>query len=130
MAAEPMQHTELIGLMGDQDSVVGFLLGGIGQKIVNQTTHEHETNVHIIENETPTEEIEDAFRHLLSRTDIGVILITRLVADRIRYLLELRKAVYPIILEIPAPVDPFEMGNKADAEQCRKIKVQKRRKNE
>lgn len=117
------ERTQLIGLIGDQDSVIGFLLGGIGEKTMKPSLvlQESETNVFVVHKETTSEEIEESLRTMLRRTDIGVIMITRLVADRMRQILANRDQVYPIVLEIPSPLDPFVMEDNEESKQCNKL---------
>uniref|UniRef100_A0A8D9BUC7 V-type proton ATPase subunit F n=1 Tax=Cacopsylla melanoneura TaxID=428564 RepID=A0A8D9BUC7_9HEMI len=112
------QTLYLIGLIGDEASVVGFLLGGIGQKTVSLPPALDQINVFIVDNETPTEDIEREFRQLIRRPDIGIVLITRLIADRIRNTLAARRDVYPIVLEIPAALDPFDYRDKEEEAKC------------
>ncbi|XP_008486714.2 V-type proton ATPase subunit F-like [Diaphorina citri] len=88
MAEEVLQ---LVGLIGDEDSVVGFLLGGIGHQTITPPLQTVTSNVFVVDKETPADEIEDAFRTLVRRTDVGIVLITRLVADRIRHTLDIRE---------------------------------------
>lgn len=120
---------QLIGLIGDLDSVVGFLLGGLGEKTIKSPSQlqESETNVFIVDKDTEEMVIEESLRTMLRRTDIGMVFVTRLVADRIRSFLSHRTQVYPIILEIPSPLDPFKFED-AEEQQCQKNLVPQKRK--
>lgn len=74
-----------IVLMGDRDTALGFKLAGV-----------HE--VYAFE-ETPleTERARNKLKELIEREDVGIILITERLADRIG----LPEVTFPIILQIP-----------------------------
>ncbi|KAG5518553.1 hypothetical protein PMAC_002949 [Pneumocystis sp. 'macacae'] len=88
----------LIGIIGDEDSVTGFLLAGIGY-----VDNEHKKNFLVVNTETETSVIEAFFDELTSlRTDIGIVLITQHIADRIRPKIEAYAQALPSLLEIPS----------------------------
>ncbi|CCJ28896.1 unnamed protein product [Pneumocystis jirovecii] len=93
----------LIGIIGDEDSVTGFLLAGIGH-----VDNEHKKNFLVVNTETETSVIETFFDELTGfRTDIGIILINQHIADRIRPKIEAYAQALPSLLEIPKhPYDP------------------------
>lgn len=103
---------KIIGIIGDEDTVTGFLLAGIGD---NQSEKDQGTtespNYFVISPSTPISDLELAFISLTNRTDIGLIVICQHVANLIRHLIEEHKAVIPSIIEIPSK------GQKYDAEQ-------------
>jgi V-type H+-transporting ATPase subunit F len=50
----------LIGIIGDEETVTGFLLTGIGERNIKG-----ETNFFIVDEHTTAQEIEDAFVRLI-----------------------------------------------------------------
>ena len=98
---------KLIALIGDEDSCVGFLLGGIGERNHGKNP---EVNFLVVDPAaTAVDEIEAHFRAFLTRGDIDIILIQQTVADQIRSVIERHQAPIPAVLEIPsknAPYDP------------------------
>lgn len=103
---------KIIGIIGDEDTVTGFLLAGIGD---NHTERDQGTigcpNYFVISSSTPVSDLELAFISLTNRADIGLIVICQHLANSIRHLIEDHKAVIPSIIEIPSK------GQKYDAEQ-------------
>ena len=73
----------LIGVIGDEDTVTGFLLAGVGNVDVRRNT-----NFLVVDGKTTKKAIEDAFKDLTTREDIAVVLINQTVADQIRYLVD------------------------------------------
>uniref|UniRef100_A0A4W2E4Q5 V-ATPase 14 kDa subunit n=1 Tax=Bos indicus x Bos taurus TaxID=30522 RepID=A0A4W2E4Q5_BOBOX len=70
---------KLIAVIRDEDTVTGFLLGGIGE--LNKNRH---PNFLVVEKDTTINEIEDTFRQFLNRDDIGIILINQYIAEMVR----------------------------------------------
>mmetsp|Transcript_8587 Transcript_8587/g.9751 ORF Transcript_8587/g.9751 Transcript_8587/m.9751 type:complete len:132 (-) Transcript_8587:25-420(-) len=94
------------GVIGDEPTVTGFLLSGIGERHAK-----FGTNFLIVDKDTTKAAIEEKFRALLKREDIGIILINQSVAKDIRELITAHEEVIPTILEIPSkdiPYDPEE----------------------
>jgi V-type H+-transporting ATPase subunit F len=91
----------LIAIMGDEVTVTGFLLAGIGQRT------EDSKNFFIINPNQEKIEIEDIFHDLLKRKDIGIILICQNIADIIRESIQKYHGVIPTILEIPSKNTPY-----------------------
>ncbi|KAG5505593.1 hypothetical protein JIQ42_08359 [Leishmania sp. Namibia] len=109
----------IVGIIGDEDTVTGFLLAGVGDNRVmpNQGANEGECrksglppNYYVVNPSTPLSEIEEAFTMLCGRKDIGIIIICQHIANDIRHLMEEHDSVIPCILEIPSK------GQKYDAE--------------
>ena len=73
----------LIGVIGDEDTVTGFLLAGVGDVDVRRRT-----NFLVVDAKTTRRAIEDAFKDLTTREDIAVVLINQTVADTIRHLVD------------------------------------------
>ena len=71
------ERGKLIVVMGDEDTVTGFLLGGIGE--LNKNRH---PDFLVVEKDTTINETEDTFRWFLNQEDIGIILINQYIAER------------------------------------------------
>lgn len=97
--AKPKHY--LISIIADEDTCVGFILGGIGELTANQ-----EPNYFVVDSHTTDQEIEDAYQNFLSRKDIGIILITRANACRIHSPHKTCK-VLPAVIEIPDKNGPY-----------------------
>ncbi|CAG9532168.1 unnamed protein product [Cercopithifilaria johnstoni] len=95
---------KIIAVIGDEDTVVGFLLGGIGE--LNKARR---PNYLIVDKNTTVNEIEETFKDFCSRSDIAIILINQHIAEQIRFAVDEYTASIPAVLEIPskdAPYDP------------------------
>jgi V-type H+-transporting ATPase subunit F len=94
------EEGSLMAVIGDEDTVTGFLLAGVGHIDERQRA-----NYLIVGERTTESEIADAFKAFTTqRDDIAVVLITQVVADRIRFLVEAHARAIPSVLEIPARV--------------------------
>ncbi|XP_049947804.1 V-type proton ATPase subunit F-like [Schistocerca serialis cubense] len=95
----------LVGLMGDENTCVGFLLAGIGQR-----SPDGDSNVIVVHGHTSELEIEEDFQRLLAREDIAILLITdqvaEVIANSMARHLDSRKP--PVLLTIPSPYQPFD----------------------
>ena len=69
---------KLVAVIGDEDTVTGFVLAGVGQRNVVGC------NFLVVNSETAVSEVEEAFTTLTTREDIGILLINQHVADMIR----------------------------------------------
>ncbi|XP_054161234.1 V-type proton ATPase subunit F-like [Oppia nitens] len=105
MALHSAIKGKLIAVIGDEDTCVGFLLGGIGE-MNRQKQPQH--NFLVVDKNTPTLDIEDTFRAFLKRDDIDIILINQNVAELIRHVIDAHTAPVPAILEIPSKDHPYD----------------------
>mmetsp|Transcript_28872 Transcript_28872/g.42786 ORF Transcript_28872/g.42786 Transcript_28872/m.42786 type:complete len:115 (+) Transcript_28872:83-427(+) len=92
---------KLLAVMGDEDTVTGFLLAGAGHRDARSA------NYLIVDGKTKTSAIVDKFKELTSRDDVGILLINQNVAEEIREVLNLYDQMYPTILEIPSKDHPY-----------------------
>ncbi|XP_005094021.1 V-type proton ATPase subunit F [Aplysia californica] len=95
---------KLIAVIGDEDTCVGFVLGGVGE--LNKTK---QSNYMVVDKNSSIGEIEETFRSFLRREDIGIVLINQNVAEMIRHVIDAHDLPIPAVLEIPskdAPYDP------------------------
>ncbi len=86
------ENNLLIGIIGDEETVTGFLLAGIGER------NENFSNFLKVTSETDTNQIRDYFQELVSNKKIGIILISQDVAERIRETLDAYDEIIPTVL--------------------------------
>ncbi|KAI4870009.1 vacuolar ATP synthase [Hypoxylon rubiginosum] len=97
---------QFLAVIGDEDSVTGLLLAGIGH-VTNPP--DSQKNFLVVDNKTETSAIEAAFDSFTTqRKDIGIVLINQHVADKIRYRIDTYTAAFPTILEIPSKEHPYD----------------------
>ncbi|TFJ96481.1 V-type proton ATPase subunit F [Terrapene carolina triunguis] len=94
---------KLIAVLGDEDTVTGFLLGGVGE-----LNKHRKPNFLVVEKDTSLTEIEETFRSFLAREDIGIILINQFIAELIRHVLDGHTRSLPAVLEIPSKEHPYD----------------------
>ena len=97
------ENNMLLGIIGDEETVTGFLLAGIGER------SENSTNFLKVNSNTSDQQIEDFFQSLITRKDIGIVLISQDVADRIRDTLDAYNEIIPTVLEIPSKQHPYSI---------------------
>lgn len=97
------ENNMLLSIIGDEETVTGFLLAGIGER------NENSTNFLIVNSSTEKAQIEDFFKSLISRKDIGIILISQHVAEIIRETLDAYDEIIPTVLEIPSKNHPYSI---------------------
>ena len=98
-----VKGTLLVSAICDQATLTGLLLTGFGERNLK-----NQTNFLIVDKEVTDAQIEEKLRQLLSRDDIGIVLISQNVAERVRGHIEEHDAVIPTILEIPSKDFPYE----------------------
>ncbi|XP_054710790.1 V-type proton ATPase subunit F-like [Uloborus diversus] len=103
MSAHSAAKGKLIAVIGDEDTCVGFLLGGIGE--LNKS---RQTNFMVVEKNTSASEIEETFKSFLKRDDIDIILINQNIAEMIRYVIDAHTKPVPAVLEIPSKDHPYD----------------------
>ena len=97
------ENNMLLGIIGDEETVTGFLLAGIGER------SENSTNFLKVNSNTSDQQIEEFFQSLIARKDIGIVLISQDVADRIRDTLDAYNEIIPTVLEIPSKQHPYSI---------------------
>ena len=98
-----VKGTLLMAAIGDESTVTGLLLTGLGERNLKG-----QTNFFIVDKDTKNEEIEEVVNSWLQRTDIGIILISQNVAEIVREIIVAHDKVIPTILEIPSKGTPYE----------------------
>jgi len=86
----------------NQDTVTGFLLAGIGHRTAEGS------NFLIVKQDTTLTQVEDAFKNMSTREDIGIILINQHIASDIRHVLKDYNQTIPTVLEIPSKEHPYD----------------------
>ncbi|CAL5213902.1 unnamed protein product [Lathyrus oleraceus] len=99
----PSNNSSLIAMIADEDTIVGFLLAGVGNVDIRR-----KTNYLIVDSKTTVKQIEDAFKEFTSREDIAIVLISQFVANMIRFLVDSYNKPVPAILEIPSKDHPYD----------------------
>ncbi|XP_022758323.1 V-type proton ATPase subunit F-like [Durio zibethinus] len=99
----PTSNSALIAMIADEDTVVGFLLAGVGNVDLRR-----KTNYLIVDSKTTLKQIEDAFKEFTAKEDIAVVLISQYVANMIRFLVDSYNKPVPAILEIPSKDHPYD----------------------
>ena len=89
-------------LSNQQDTVTGFLLAGVGHRTADST------NFLIVKQDTNLSQVEEAFRNLSQRDDVGIILINQHIASDIRHVLRDYNQTIPTVLEIPSKEYPYD----------------------
>ncbi|XP_035903858.1 V-type proton ATPase subunit F [Anopheles maculipalpis] len=103
MALLSAMKGKLISVIGDEDTCVGFLLGGVGE--INKNRH---PNFMVVDKNTAVSEIEDCFKRFIKRDDIDIILINQNYAELIRHVIDAHTAPTPAVLEIPSKDHPYD----------------------
>eukprot|EP00698_Gefionella_okellyi_P005352 TRINITY_DN14875_c0_g1_i1.p1 TRINITY_DN14875_c0_g1~~TRINITY_DN14875_c0_g1_i1.p1 ORF type:complete len:125 (-),score=15.27 TRINITY_DN14875_c0_g1_i1:9-383(-) len=93
----------LVGIIGDQDTITGFLLAGIGNVDAGR-----KKNFFIVTPKTHANDIEDAFRSLTTRGDVAILLIAQSAANEIRHLVDEFDQLSPAIIEIPTKEHAYD----------------------
>ncbi|KAH1004785.1 uncharacterized protein LOC109537566 isoform X1 [Dendroctonus ponderosae] len=94
---------QLIAIVGDEDTCVGFLLAGIGQ-----TDESFGPNFIVVGPKMDDFQLELMFLDLLERPDIGLLLITKEAAGKIPHVIGRHTGMNPTIMIIPGHNGPFE----------------------
>ena len=93
----------LVGVIGDEATVTGFLLTGIGERSKNG-----EANFLIVTKDTTLSQIEGAFTKMLANPEMGIIMISQNIAELIRNKIAEHEEVLPTIMEIPSKDVPYD----------------------
>ncbi len=103
MSAEQAKKRTLIAVIGDEDTITGMLLAGVGQ-IDNEAGEDYKRkNFYVVDAKTTNEQLASYFDHYtVDRDDIAILLINQHLAERIRYKVEDFTAAFPAVLEIPS----------------------------
>ncbi|KAK3687538.1 ATPase, V1 complex, subunit F [Podospora appendiculata] len=106
MSTQEYKDRQFLAVIGDEDSVTGLLLAGIGHVTA---APDSQKNFLVVDNKTDNAAIEAAFERFTNeRKDIGIILINQHIADRIRHVVDSYVKAFPTVLEIPSKDHPYD----------------------
>jgi len=115
-ATTAFKDRNLLAVIGDEDSITGLLLAGIGH--INE---KQQKNFLIVDNKTQTSAIEDAFEQFTERKDIAILLINQHVAERIRPTVDKYQQAFPSLLEIPSKDHPYDPSKDSVLKRVQKL---------
>lgn len=88
-----VEEYSTIGIIGDEDTLNGFMISGIQSESLVQVT-----------NKTPEEELKKIFKKMIDRKDLALLLICDFVYDKIKVDIENFDKHLPSIIEIPSRI--------------------------
>jgi len=94
---------KLIAVIGDEDTVIGFLMSGSGE--LNKS---RQANYFIYDKNTTLAELEEAVKGYLNREDIAILLIVQHIAEHVRHIIDNYTKMTPAILEIPSKEHAYD----------------------
>ena len=95
--------TLLVSIIGDSTTVTGLMLTGMGER-----NAKGQTNFMVVDKETTDAMIEGQLKQLLEREDIGIVIMSQNVAERVRDMIVAHDKIIPTILEIPSKENPYD----------------------
>ncbi|KAJ9450305.1 V-type proton ATPase subunit F [Diplonema papillatum] len=101
---------KLVGVIGDEDTVTGMLLAGVGDNNAEKKAR-YGPNYFIATRDKHLDQLEEAFTRMTNRPDIVVVLITQGVANDIRHLIVDYDKTIPAVLEIPSKDIPYDAND-------------------
>ncbi|RPD63223.1 vacuolar ATP synthase [Lentinus tigrinus ALCF2SS1-7] len=110
------QDRNLLAVIGDEDSVTGLLLAGIGN--VGQ---DQKKNFLVVDSKTQIPVIEQAFEEFTTRKDIAILLINQHIAEKIRPMVDKYQAAFPALLEIPSKDHPYDPSKDSILKRVQKL---------
>ncbi|KAH9890965.1 vacuolar ATP synthase [Cubamyces menziesii] len=114
--AAPSQERNLLAVIGDEDTVTGMLLAGIGNVSQNQ-----KKNFLVVDSKTQIPTIEAAFEEFTQRKDIAILLINQHVAEKIRPMVDKYQEPFPALLEIPSKDHPYDPSKDSILKRVQKL---------
>ncbi|KAF7193502.1 V-type proton ATPase subunit F [Pseudocercospora fuligena] len=110
---------EFLAVIGDEDSVTGILLAGVGH--VTEPP-DSQKNYLVVDSKTEDSTIESAFNAFTKeRKDIAILLINQHIADRIRAQVDGYAEAFPSVLEIPSKDHPYDPEKDSVMKRVRKL---------
>lgn len=117
MASSAKDRT-LLAVIGDEDTVTGLLLAGIG----DVSKEDGSRNFMVVGEKATDEEIGRKFDEFTrDRHDIAIVLINQHIAERIRALVDNFQAPFPAVLEIPSKDHPYDPEKDSVLRRVRRI---------
>ncbi|KZV68707.1 vacuolar ATP synthase [Peniophora sp. CONT] len=106
----------LLAVIGDEDTVTGMLLAGIGH------VGEHQKkNFFIVDSKTQVPTIEAVFEEYTERKDIAILLINQHIAEKIRPTVDKYQQAFPSLLEIPSKDHPYDPSKDSVLKRVQKL---------
>lgn len=99
------KNRTLLAVIGDEDTVTGMLLAGIGQVTSDPGK---EKNFYVASDNTKLEDLDKKYNEFINRDDIAILLINQHLADKIRLQVDTYTRAFPTILEIPSKDHPYD----------------------
>ncbi|KAI6791718.1 V-type proton ATPase subunit [Hortaea werneckii] len=110
---------QFLAVIGDEDSVTGILLAGVGHVT---DPPDSQKNYLVVDHKTETSTIEGAFDQFTKeRKDIAIVLINQHIADRIRGRVDAFGEAFPSVLEIPSKEHPYDPEKDSVMKRVRKL---------
>ncbi|KAI6045072.1 ATPase, V1 complex, subunit F [Pisolithus marmoratus] len=106
----------LIAVIGDEDSITGLLLAGIGH--INE---QQKKNFLVVDSKTQVSTIEAAFQEFTERKDIAILLISQHIAEKIRPTVDRYQQAFPTLLEIPSKDHPYDPAKDSVLKRVQKL---------
>ncbi|KAF2805496.1 vacuolar ATP synthase [Mytilinidion resinicola] len=117
--ASAYKDRQFLAVIGDEDSVTGLLLAGVGH--VTQPP-DSQKNFLVVDAKTETSAIEAAFDLFTTqRKDIAILLINQHIAERIRHRVDTYTAAFPSLLEIPSKDHPYDPDKDSVLKRVRRL---------
>ncbi|KAJ4476673.1 ATPase, V1 complex, subunit F [Lentinula aciculospora] len=107
---------QLLAVIGDEDSITGLLLAGIGH--VNE---QQKKNFLVVDAKTQVSQIEAAFQEFTERKDIAILLINQHIAEKIRPTVDKYQQAFPALLEIPSKDHPYDPSKDSVLKRVQKL---------
>merc|ERR1711988_140502 len=97
------EELKLIGMIADEDTLVGFLLCSIGD-----VGDGRGQNFLCVDGNTPVAQIEAKFDQLTKREDVAMIMINQWIAEKIEHVVKGYNQIIPTIIVIPSKDKPYD----------------------
>ncbi|KAM3419987.1 V-type proton ATPase subunit F [Cercospora zeina] len=119
LPASAYKDREFLAVIGDEDSVTGILLAGVGHVT---DPPDSQKNYLVVDSKTQDSAIEGAFDQFTKeRKDIAILLINQHIADRIRPKVDAYNEAFPSLLEIPSKDHPYDPEKDSVMKRVRKL---------
>ncbi|KAF7978923.1 hypothetical protein HWV62_44460 [Athelia sp. TMB] len=116
MGSTSFKDRNLLAVIGDEDSITGLLLAGIGH------VNEHQKkNFLVVDAKTQVSTIEAAFQDFTERKDIAILLINQHIAEKIRPTVDKYQQAFPALLEIPSKEYPYDPSKDSVLKRVQKL---------
>ncbi|GAM88286.1 hypothetical protein ANO11243_063190 [Dothideomycetidae sp. 11243] len=119
LPASAYKDRQFLAVIGDEDTVTGILLAGVGH--VTEPP-DSQKNYLVVDNKTENSAIERAFDQFTKeRKDIAIVLINQHIAEKIRPKVDAYNEAFPSLLEIPAKDHPYDPDKDSVLKRVRKL---------